>query len=114
VAINDAITVRIVFVFIDWLENLVVKWFNVLVSNTVTIDGTNFKETHLNPIRISHPDCEARRENFDSFRSNSARAGFQFLQEHALGEQFRKNDWLFVFPEIEHVKWNAGPAKVLQ
>ena len=46
-------------------------------------------------------------------RSHRARAGFEFLQEHALSEQFRKDDWLFVFPGIKHIERHAWPAKVL-
>ena len=47
-------------------------------------------------------------------RSDAARGGFELLEEHASREYFRKDNWLFFFPGIQHVKRNAGPAKLLQ
>jgi hypothetical protein len=47
-------------------------------------------------------------------RRDRARCAFEFFQNHALGEQFREDNWLFRFSRIKHVEWDAGSAKLLQ
>jgi len=46
--------------------------------------------------------------------SDRARCALEFLQHDALRKQFRKDNWLCIFPGIKHVQWDTGPAKLLQ
>src|SRR5262249_54951556 len=47
-------------------------------------------------------------------RGDPARAGFELLQEHAFGKQFRKDDRFLVLPGIKHIERHTRPTKVLQ
>src|SRR4029450_8679294 len=47
-------------------------------------------------------------------RGDRARRGFEFLQNHALGEQFREHNRLSRFSRIEHVERHAWTAELSQ
>ena len=90
-------TIKVIFLFINGLENEVVKLVQFSCNQHI---GKERQEHKYSGFRR-----DSRKQAFKKILlcGNTARRGLEFFQNHAFGEHFRKNNRFFVFSGVEYV-----------